>query len=118
MLEVAGSDARVEGAVVAARIGATELGPSSPFLPLAMGGAGGLLAAGTPVERLLAWYGAVERSAEATVGLSGRTPARLLDAPKALPPASAPMLEGMTLPPVPPFSETSTDFWRSVSWWR
>jgi hypothetical protein len=113
-LEVAGPTARVEGAVAAARTGVGADRTGGRFLPVALAGAGGYLAGGTPKDRMKTWYGAVERSAlralmelaridawhrdaaEATAGLSGRTPARLLDALAALPLASAPVLEHLT----------------------
>ena len=50
---------RMEAAVTAARIAASE-GKGAVFAPLAMGGAGGLRAAGSPADRLARWLGGME----------------------------------------------------------
>jgi HTH DNA binding domain len=104
---------RVEAAVTAARIAASE-GRGAVFAPLAMGGAGGLRAGGPPADRLARWLDGMESAcrtalrhlddieawaarAEAEMTrLSGRTPPALLGALTEWPLVSAPMAEVMT----------------------
>ena len=103
----------MEPAVTAARIAASE-GKGAVFAPLAMGGAGGLRAIGTPSERLTRWLDGMEsatlkalrhldgieawstRAATAMSNLSGRTPPALRAALTDWPLLSAPMAEHLT----------------------
>jgi hypothetical protein len=101
---------RMEAAVTAARIAASEV-RGAVFAPVAMGGAGGLRAAGLPADRLTRWLDemetacltamrhlddieawAVRAEAEMTA-LSGRTPPALRAALTSWPFVSAPMAE-------------------------
>jgi hypothetical protein len=104
---------RVEAAVTAARIAASE-GGGAVFAPLAMGGAGGLRAGGGSADRLKRWLEGMETAcltamrhlddieawaarAEAKMTtLSGRTPTALRAALTEWPLVSAPMAEAMT----------------------
>lgn len=103
----------MEGAVTAARIAASE-GREAVFAPLAMGGAGGLRAAGRPADRLAHWLNGMETAclnamrhlddieawavrAEAEMAaLSGRTPPALRAVLTEWPLISAPMAEALT----------------------
>lgn len=105
--------ARMEAAVVAARVAAAE-GRSGCFLPLASGGSIALRPGGPPEDRLARWYAGADqaalaalrlldrledwqhRAAEAVSDLSGRTPARLIDAFSRWPLLSAPVAERET----------------------
>ena len=104
---------RMEAAVTAARIAASD-GAGAIFAPLAMGGAGGLRAAGSPADRLARWLDGMETAsltamrhlddieawsarAEAEMAsLSGRTPPALRDVLTDWPLISAPMAEALT----------------------
>ncbi len=104
---------RMEAAVTAARIAASE-GRGAVFAPLAMGGAGGLRAAGRPADRLTRWLDGMETAyitatrqhddveawaarAEAEMTqLSGRTPQALRGVLTEWPLVSAPMAEALT----------------------
>jgi hypothetical protein len=104
---------RMEAAVTAARIAASE-GKGAVFAPLAMGGAGGLRAGGSPAERLACWLDGMETAcltamqhlddieawsarAEAEMSpLSGKTPPALRAVLTDWPIVSAPMAEDMT----------------------
>jgi hypothetical protein len=104
---------RLEAAVTAARIAASE-GKGAVFAPLAMGGAGGLRAAGAPTERLSRWLNGMEtavltamrhldsieawaaRAQAMMTQLSGRTPPALRRVLTEWPLASAPMAEALT----------------------
>ena len=104
---------RVEAAVTAGRIAASEVN-NSVFAPLAMGGAGGLRASGTPADRLVRWLDGMEAatltamrhlddieswSTRATIvmaSLSGRTPTALRTVLTEWPLVSAPMAEALT----------------------
>lgn len=104
---------RMEAAVTAARIAASE-GKGAVFAPLAMGGAGGLRAAGSPADRLARWLDGMEtaclnamrhlddieawstRAENKMIPLSGRTPPALLTVLTEWPLVSAPMAETMT----------------------
>ena len=104
---------RMEAAVTAARIAASE-GKGAVFAPLAMGGAGGLRAGGSPAERLACWLDGMETAcltamqhlddieawsarAEAEMSpLSGKTPPALRAVLTDWPIVSAPMAEAMT----------------------
>jgi len=104
---------RIEAAVTAARIAASE-GKGAVFAPLAMGGAGGLRAGGPPAERLERWLNGMETAcltvmrhlddieawsarAEAEMTpLSGKTPPALRAALTEWPLVSAPMAEALT----------------------
>lgn len=104
---------RMEAAVTAARIAASE-GKGAVFVPLAMGGAGGLRAAGRTSDRLARWLDGIETSsltamrhlddieawsarAEAELSpLSGKTPPALRAVLTEWPLVSAPMAEAMT----------------------
>ncbi|NUB45802.1 hypothetical protein GEU84_015490 [Fertoebacter nigrum] len=110
----AGAAARIEAAVIAARLGAADGRGGLPFLPLATGGSAALRPGGTPAERLARWYGGVEqacfaalrlldrlddwqaRAASATADLSGRTPPLLIAALARWPMVSAPLAESET----------------------
>ncbi len=102
-----------EAAVTAARIAAEEAS-GAIFVPLAMGGAGGLRGGGSPVERLARWLDGMDRAiltamrhlddieawaqrAELRMAsLSGRTPALLRILLSEWPLISAPMAEELT----------------------
>lgn len=104
---------RMEAAVTAARIAASE-GSGAGFAPIAMGGAGGLRAAGRPADRLTRWLDGMESAclsairhldnvevwaarAEAEMtSLSGKTPQALRAVLTEWPLVSAPMAETMT----------------------
>lgn len=108
-----GARDRIEAAVTAARIAASE-GRGAVFAPLAMGGAGGLRASGPPAARLAQWLDGMETAtltamrhlddveawsarAEATMApLSGRTPPALRRVLTEWPLISAPMAEALT----------------------
>lgn len=108
-----GASSRMEAAVVAARLGAME-GRGALFLPLATGGSMALRPGGSAEERLARWYAGAEhatfaalrlldrlddwqaRAAEATAGLSGRTPPLLIAALAHWPLLSAPVAEAET----------------------
>jgi hypothetical protein len=104
---------RIEAAVTASRIAAVEAA-AAVFVPLAMGGAGGLRAGGTPEARLMRWLDGAEGAilkalrhldeieawsakAEKTMApLSGRSPALLCEVLAEWPMVSAPMAEQIT----------------------
>lgn len=104
---------RMEAAVTAGRVAASG-GRGAIFAPLAMGGAGGLGATGTPVQRLDRWLGGMENAAltamrhlddiegwsaraETTMApLSGRTPPALRRVLSEWPVVSAPMVAALT----------------------
>ncbi len=104
---------RMEAAVTAARIAASD-GKGAVFAPLAMAGAGGLRAAGLPVNRLARWLDGMEtaclsamrhlddieawaeRAEAEMVALSGRTPPALRAALTDWPIVTAPMAEVLT----------------------
>ena len=101
---------RMEAAVTAARIAASE-GKGAVFVPLAMGGAGGLRAGGLPAERLARWLNGMEtaslsamrhldeieawsaRARSEMSSLSGKTPPVLRATLIEWPLVSAPMVE-------------------------
>lgn len=104
---------RMEAAVTAARVAACE-GKGAIFVPLAMGGAGGLRAGDTPTERLARWFDGMETACltamrhldvienwdaraktEMTV-LSGKTPPALRAVLTEWPLVSTPMAEAIT----------------------
>lgn len=104
---------RVEAAVTAARIAASE-GSGAVFAPMAMGGARGLRAGGPPADRLARWLDGMESAcltalrhlddieawaarAEAEMApLSGKTPPSLRAVLTEWPLVSAPMAEALT----------------------
>jgi hypothetical protein len=104
---------RIEAAVTAARIAASE-GKGAVFAPLAMGGAGGLRAGGLPADRLARWLEGMETASltamrylddieawsarvEAEIAtLSGRTPSALRAVLTEWPLVSAPMAKALT----------------------
>jgi hypothetical protein len=104
---------RMEAAVTAARIAASEE-RGAVFAPLAMGGAGGLRAGGSPADRLARWLDGMENAcltgmrhlddieawsarAETEMGpLSGKTPPALRAVLTEWPLVSAPMAETLT----------------------
>ncbi|HHX91827.1 MAG TPA: hypothetical protein GX700_19095 [Paracoccus sp.] len=104
---------RMEAAVTAARIAASE-GKGAVFAPLAMGGAGGLRAGGSPADRLARWLDGMEtacltgmrhlddieawsaRVETEMISLSGKTPCALRTVLTEWPLVSAPMAEAMT----------------------
>lgn len=104
---------RMEAAVTAARIGASE-GKGAIFAPLAMGGAGALRGGGPPADRLAHWLDGMEMAcltamrhlddieawaeqAKAEMSsLSGKTPPALRAVLTEWPLVSAPMAEAMT----------------------
>ena len=101
---------QIEAAVTASRIAASD-GSGAVFAPLAMGGAGGLRASGSPDERLARWLAGMESAvltamrhldlvetwtvqAEGEMAkLSGKTPPALLTLFAEWPLLSAPMAE-------------------------
>lgn len=103
---------RVEAAVTAARIAASE-GRGAVFAPLAMGGAGGVRAGGNPADRLVQWLDGIETAcltamrhiddieawaARAEIemsALSGKTPPALRAVLTEWPLVSAPMAEAL-----------------------
>ena len=104
---------RIEAAVTAARIAASE-GTGLVFAPLSMGGAGGLRGSGPAADRLVRWLDGMETAcltamrhlddieawaarAEAEMRpLSGKTPPSLRAALTEWPLLSAPMAEALT----------------------
>lgn len=104
---------RIEASVTAARLAASDL-KGAMFAPLAMGGATGLRAGGSPAERLARWLRGLdaalltamrhldrieawsERAAGEMAVLSGRTPVALLRVLSDWPLISAPMAETLT----------------------
>lgn len=104
---------RMEAAVTAGRIAAIE-GRGAVFAPLAMGGAGGLRAGGTPADRLVRWLDGIEtacltamrhlddieawaaRAEKEMSVLSGKTPPVLRAVLTEWPLVSAPMAEALT----------------------
>ena len=104
---------RMEVAVTAARIAGSE-GRGAVFAPLAMGGAGGLRAGGSPTHRLIRWLDGMETACQTAMRhlddieawvarakaemtpLSGRTPPALRTAFTEWPLVSAPMAEALT----------------------
>ncbi len=104
---------RIEAAVTAARIAASE-GKGAVFAPLAMGGAGGLRGGGPPGERLAGWLDGMETAcltamrhlddieawsarAETEMSpLSGKTPTALRAVLTEWPLVSSPMAEALT----------------------
>ncbi len=107
------NDDRMEAAVTAARISASE-GKGTVFAPLAMGGAAGLRASGPPTDRLARWLHGMEtacltamrhlddveawavRAEDKMSSLTGRTPTALLRVLTEWPLVSAPMSEALT----------------------
>ena len=103
----------IEAAIVAARHAGTAIGGLG-FLPLCIGGAGGLRGRGSAAERLAAWIGGSDQAAraalrqlddlrdwesrarDATAALSGRTPPALVTLMREWPVVSAPMAEAET----------------------
>lgn len=106
--------AALEGAVVAARLGATGAQGGAVFLPLAMGGGSALRCSGPPDRRLAQWLSGAEaavlaamrvidrieswdaRASAEMARLSGRTPGRLREVLRDWPLVSAPMAETLT----------------------
>ena len=104
---------QMEAAVTAARIAASE-GKGAVFAPLAMGGAGGLRAGGTPADRLARWLDGMAtatltamrhlddieawsaRADAAMASLSGKTPPALRAVLMEWPLVSAPMAEELS----------------------
>ncbi|MBY5974906.1 hypothetical protein KUV28_21310 [Ferrimonas balearica] len=104
---------QIDAAVTAARIAIGDAGGVA-FAPLAMGGAGGIRAAGNPSERLGRWLDGMtnailtatrhldevetweHRAIDEMAGLSGRTPAALRRVLTEWPLISAPMVEALT----------------------
>jgi hypothetical protein len=104
---------QMEAAVAAARIAASE-GRGAVFAPLAMGGAGGVRAGGSPSDRLARWLDGMEaacltamrqlddiaawsaRAMAEMASLSGRTPGALRAVLTEWPLVSAPMGEALT----------------------
>lgn len=117
---------RVEAAVTASRIAAQDCA-GAVSIPLAMGGAGGLNAEGSPAARLSKWLDVLDRgiltamrhlddieawamrAQEAMQGLSGRTPPALRAAFIEWPLLSAPMAEKVT-------GASRPSVHRSLSW--
>jgi len=101
----------IEAAVVAAR---SSLGTNAPFVPLALGGAGGLRGAGAPLDRLQRWIAGADHATRKALSLlnrmgeweaqtrltcatlSGRTPGKLITVLRDWPLVSAPMAEAKT----------------------
>lgn len=104
---------RLEAAVTAARVAASE-GRGAVFAPLAMGGAGGLRAGGSPADRLSRWLDGMDsaaltamrhldqiegwaaRAESIMARQSGKTPPALRKALTDWPLVSAPMAETLT----------------------
>lgn len=104
---------RMEAAVTAARIAASN-GNGAVFAPVGMGGAGGLRAGGTPIDRMARWLDGMEiacltamrhlddieawaeRVKEEMIPLSGKTPPALRVVLTEWPLVSAPMAEAQT----------------------
>jgi len=104
---------RIEAAVTAARIAASE-SKGAVFAPLAMGGVGGLRAGGPPYERLTRWLDGMEtacltamrclddieawsaRAEAMMIPLSGKTPPALRAVLTEWPLVSAPMAEALS----------------------
>ena len=104
---------RMEAAVTAGRMAASEA-KGAIFAPLAMGGAGGLRANGTPIERLARWLDSIKvatltamrhlddieawltRAENVMAPLSGRTPPALRSVLTDWSLVSAPMAEALT----------------------
>ncbi|WP_320242342.1 helix-turn-helix domain-containing protein [Cognatiyoonia sp. IB215182] len=105
----------MEAAVVAARFALQEGGTEDAlFLPLALGGAGGLRGTGTPQERLRRWIAGADHATRAALrvldgvrawemqvqaacaDLTGRTPPQLIRLLRDWPLISAPMAEKQT----------------------
>ena len=119
-------DNRIEAAVTASRIAAQDC-IGAVFAPLAMGGAGGVHAGGSPAARLSKWLFAMDRgiltamrhlddieawatrAQEVMQGLSGRTPPALRSAFIEWPLLSAPMAEKIT-------GASRPSVHRSLSW--
>ncbi|QDY71298.1 helix-turn-helix domain-containing protein [Qingshengfaniella alkalisoli] len=114
---LSGDEAELEGAVVAARLGAEDVRQRDGglgFVPAAMSGSGAHRVSGGVRQRLSAWYTGIERAClrglmecdrvaewteratKATSDLSGRTPPQLVEALARWPLVSAPMLEART----------------------
>lgn len=112
---LSGESALLEGAVMAARLGAGALRPGGlGFVPMAMGSGGALISGGEVPDRLAAWLRGIEQAAlrglmeadrlsrwetlarDRTARLSGRTPGQLITALMSWPLVSAPMLEEAT----------------------
>lgn len=112
---LSGEAAMIEGAVLAARLAGGALRPGGlGFVPVALGGSAPLRPTGRVDEALAAWLHGIEaaalrglmecdridrwaREAAARTGdMSGRTPARLIEALQKWPLVSAPMLETET----------------------
>lgn len=105
---------RLEGAVVAGRMSASEGQGGILFVPVLMGGAGTLRSGGDPTERLRNWLKAAEQglvramrhidqlerwedtARDRAARLSGRTPPRLIEIFCSWPLVSAPMAEKLT----------------------
>lgn len=105
---------RLEGAVVAGRISASDGQEGILFVPVLMGGAGSLRGGGDPAERLRNWLKAAEQglvramrhidqlerwettARDRAARLSGRTPPRLIEIFCSWPLVSAPMAEELT----------------------
>jgi len=112
-LELSGPEGVLEPATIAERIGAGGQSALS-FMPVALAGVRGLMAAGPPEARLGLWFQAVTRAARAarlelakletwqwrcqeeTADLSGKTPPALIRALMATPVLSARMAERLT----------------------
>ena len=104
---------QIEAAVTAARIAVSD-GSGAIFAPLAMGGAGGLRASGSPLERLARWLDGMNsavltamrtlddieawagRAEKVMAQLSGRTPTALRKTFSRWPLVSTPMAEAVT----------------------
>ncbi|MGI3213148.1 helix-turn-helix domain-containing protein [Roseovarius tibetensis] len=105
---------RLEGAVVAGRMSASDGQGGILFVPMVMGGAGTLRGGGDPAERLRNWLKAAEQglvramrhidrlecwettAKDRTARLSGRTPPRLIEVFCSWPLVTAPMAEKLT----------------------
>ncbi len=108
---IGAGDDMLEGAVVARRISALEGQGGALFIPVRVGGSGGLRSGDDPAERLRRWLQATEQgliqamrhidqldrweiaARDRATRLSGRTPSRLIDVFCSWPLVTAPMAE-------------------------
>ena len=121
----------LEAAVIAARLACRDCAGGAVFLPLAMGGAGALRSAGTPMDRLAQFYsGALkavsfalyhleritkwqERAEKYSATKSGKTPRQLIDLFAAWPTLSAPIAQSQSSSSAPSINRNITALYRA-----